>query len=60
MKKRLMFLMSVLFVLTFGVSIKQPAMVCYAQEDDSDYDDDDDYDEEDDEEDELYEEGDEL
>ena len=42
MKKRLMFLMSVLFVLTFGVSIKQPAMVCYAQEDDSDYDDDDD------------------
>ena len=36
MKKRLMFLMSVLFVLTFGVSIKQPAMVCYAQEDDSD------------------------
>ena len=35
-------------------------MVCYAQEDDSDYDDDDDYDEEDDEEDELYEEGDEI
>ena len=54
MKKRLMFLMSVLFVLTFGVSIKQPAMVCYAQEDDSDYD------EDDDEEDELYEEGDEI
>ena len=60
MKKRLVFLMSVLFVLTFGVSIKQPAMGCYAQEDDSDYDDDDDYDEEDDEEDELYEEGDEI
>ena len=72
MKKRLIFLMSVLFVLTFGVSIKQPAMVCYAQEDDSDYDDDDDYeeddeeddyddeDDDDEEEDELYEEGDEI